>query len=78
MIHPTLALEMTAAPSVAMFGSYFPAWLISLAAAVVATVLLRVIFVWIGLDDILRWRVLTYLSLVLLLTVVISALVFGR
>jgi hypothetical protein len=61
-----------------MFGSYFPAWLLSLAAAVIATVLLRVIFVWIGLDDILRWRVLTYLSLVLLIMVVISTLVFGR
>lgn len=71
-------LVASAAPSIAMFGSYFPAWLISLVAAVIATVVLRVIFVWTGLDDILRWRVPTYMSLVLLLTIVISSSIFGR
>jgi len=66
------------APSVAMFGSYVPYWLVSLVAAVVATVILRVILIGIGVDDILRWRVPTYTSLALSLTFLISTYLFGQ
>ena len=66
------------APSVALFGSYFPAWLISLCAAVIATVILRLVLIRAGIDDILRWRVPTYMSLALSLTFLFSLVVFGR
>lgn len=69
---------LAAAPSVPMFGSFFPYWLLSLFAGVVLTVLLRLVFVVIGLDDILRWRVPVYMSMALGLTYLISFLVFGR
>lgn len=67
-----------AAPSVPMFGSFFPYWLLSLFAGVILTVVLRLVFVVIGLDDILRWRVPVYMSMALGLTFIISFLAFGR
>lgn len=66
------------APSVPMFGSYFPYWLLSLFAAVVLTVLIRAVLIFAGVDDMLRWRVLTYMSLSLTLTYSISFLIYGR
>ena len=75
MLTPWLGLG---APSVAMFGSYVPAWLVSLVAAVMATVVFRVILIRIGVDDILRWRVPTYMSLALSLTFLISTYLFGQ
>ncbi|WP_199252701.1 YtcA family lipoprotein [Chachezhania sediminis] len=78
----TLPLFLTAgyaaAPSLALFGSYFPAWLISLGAAIVLTVLIRVVFVLTRVDDILRWRVPAYFALALALTYLILSLFFGR
>lgn len=77
-IHAIVKIGTVAAPSIPMFGSFFPSWLLSLAAGVVLTVVLRVIFVLIGLDDILRWRVPVYFSMALALTYLISAIFFGR
>lgn len=67
-----------AAPTIPMFGSFFPSWLICLFAGVIATVVLRGIFILVGLDDILRWRVPTYMSMALGLTFLLSLLFFGR
>ncbi|QZZ37352.1 hypothetical protein KW403_07415 [Nitratireductor kimnyeongensis] len=69
---------LAAAPSVPLFGSFFPFWLLSLFVGVVLTVLLRLVFVLIGLDDILRWRVPVYMSMALGITYLVSLLVFGR
>ncbi|MBK0329771.1 hypothetical protein I5535_21250 [Rhodobacteraceae bacterium F11138] len=66
------------APSLPLFGSFFPYWLLCLFAAVILTVLIRVVLVFAGIDDILRWRVVTYMSLSLSLTYVISFIFFGR
>lgn len=67
-----------AAPAIAMFGSFFPSWLICLFAAVIATVLLRAAFIVVGLDDILRARVPVYMAMALGLTFLFSILFFGR
>lgn len=77
-LHPLVTTGMTSAPTIPLFGSYFPFWLISLLTAVVLTVVVRVIFVLTGLDDILRWRVPVYMSMALSLTYLISFLFFGR
>lgn len=69
---------LAAAPAVAMFGSFFPSWLICLFLAIVATVLLRLVFIGIGLDDILQFRVPVYMSMALGLTYLLSSLLFGR
>lgn len=68
----------SAAPTVPMFGSFFPSWLICLVTGVIATVVLRGIFILVGLDDILRWRVPTYMSMALGLTFLLSFMIFGR
>jgi hypothetical protein len=67
-----------AAPSVGMFGSFFPGWLICLFAAVLTTVVLRFAFIATGVDDILRWRVLVYMSMAAGLTFLMTYLFFGR
>lgn len=66
------------APSVPMFGSYFPSWLLCLFAGIVLTIVVRVVFIVIGLDDILRWRVPAYMSMALGLTFFLSLTIFGR
>ncbi|MHC5653265.1 YtcA family lipoprotein [Stappia sp. ICDLI1TA098] len=76
---PILSLSMQAmAPSVPLFGSFFPSWLICLLIAVILTVATRVVFVITGVDDILRWRVPTYMSMTLALTFLMSLMFFGR
>jgi uncharacterized membrane protein len=67
-----------AAPAIGMFGSFFPSWLICLFMGVIATVSLRVVFVVIGLDDILRWRVPVYMSMAIGLTFLFLLAFFGR
>ena len=47
-------------PSVPLFGAYFPSWLICTAAGVIGAVLVRVLFIRIGLDAQLPLRLLLY------------------
>ena len=53
------------APSFAVAGSFFPAWLIFIFVGILITLLIRVIFIKVGLDEVLRFRVLIYSSLAL-------------
>ena len=69
---------LAAAPSIPMFGSFFPAWLLCMIAGVLLTVMVRVVFVLIGLDDILRWRVPVYMSMAVGLNFLLSLILFGR
>lgn len=74
----TANASLASAPSIGMFGSFFPSWLISLFIGIIATVVLRVALVVIGIDDILQWRVPVYMCMALGLTCVFSLLIFGR
>lgn len=55
----------TRAPSFVVAGSFFPAWLIFIFVAILITLLIRVVFIKIGLDDVLRFRLLVYSCLAL-------------
>lgn len=66
------------APTIPLFGSYFPAWLICLFAAIVLTLVTRALLVATGVDDILRWRVPVYMSMSLAFTYLSLLLFFGR
>ncbi len=68
---------MSLAPSIPMFGSFFPAWLLCLLGAVVLTMILRGLFVVVGLDDVLRWKVAVYVSIMLIVNYIILSLVFN-
>jgi len=66
------------APSIAIAGSYFPAWMLCTVIALIATVLIRVILVRTGLDDRMPWRVAAYAALALALTFALLLLAFSR
>jgi hypothetical protein len=51
------------APWLSLFGAYFPAWMFCGLIGVVGAVLARALFVAIGLDAVVRVRLLTYGSL---------------
>ncbi len=72
----TCGAAQAAAPSVPMFGSYFPSWLLSVGAAALLTVAVRTAFVLTGLEDILRWRSILYFSLVAGFTGLIDMSIF--
>jgi hypothetical protein len=55
------------APWFSLFGAYFPAWMLCGLIGVLGAVLARVLIVAIGLDVIVRARLLTYGSLALIL-----------
>ena len=57
-----------AAPSIVVFGSYFPAWIVCAIAGVLGAVVARFILARLGVDEFLPLRLLVYLCL---------AIVFG-
>ncbi len=66
------------APAVPLFGAYFPSWLIAAAAGVGAALVARVVFVLVGLDDVLPFRLVVYVSLAVAVGFLVSTAVFGR
>ena len=57
-----------AAPSIVVFGSYFPAWIVCAIVGVVGAVIARFILARLGVDEFLPLRLVVYLCL---------AIVFG-
>lgn len=57
-----------AAPSIVVFGSYFPAWIVCAVVGVVGAVIARFILARLGVDEFLPLRLVVYLCL---------AIVFG-
>ncbi|BCP51489.1 hypothetical protein K32_01060 [Kaistia sp. 32K] len=68
----------TRAPSIPLFGAYFPAWLACAVAGILGAVLIRVVFVLTGIDDRLPLRLLVYTSLAAAIAFATSLLFFGR
>ena len=48
-----------------MAGSYFPAWLVFAFIAVMLTVLIRVVLIRLGIDDVMRFKLVVYIALAL-------------
>ncbi|MFH5922998.1 YtcA family lipoprotein [Roseomonas xinghualingensis] len=65
-------------PSIPLLGAYFPSWLICAAAGVLGAVLLRVIFVKIGLDELLPLRLLVYTCIAAIMGLVLALTLYGR
>lgn len=51
------------APSFTLAGSYFPAWILFAFIAVILTVLIRVVLIRLGIDDVMRFKVIVYAAL---------------
>lgn len=65
-------------PTVPIFGSFFPVWLIAALLGIVATVALRLVFIRTGIDERLPFPVLVYLFAAIKLSIGIWALWSGE
>ena len=65
-------------PSIPFFGAYFPSWLACLLAGVVGAVIVRIIFIRIGLDDGLPFRLLIYTCIAMTIGFLLALAFFGR
>lgn len=65
-------------PSFSLLGAYFPSWMLCLLIAILITLLLRVVFIRIGLDDILPFRLTAYTAIVIAIACGLALFVYGR
>lgn len=63
------------APAFTLFGSFIPYWMVCAAIGLVVAIIVRIIFIKTGIDDVLPLRLLVYLCLMLTVSF-ISALLF--
>ncbi|PMP98947.1 hypothetical protein S101450_00738 [Komagataeibacter saccharivorans] len=65
------------APSFPVVGAYFPAWMVCGLTGVAVSLGLRVVFVLIGVDAILSFRLFTYVALGILAALAVWLVAFG-
>jgi hypothetical protein len=68
---------VTGAPWFSVFGAYFPAWMVCTLIGVLGAVLVRAIFIAVGIDAVLVMRLLTYTAIGVLFGVGSWQLWFG-
>lgn len=66
------------APVFTLLGSYFPGWIASALFGIVVTVIVRMAFIHLGIDDVLPARLLVYTCLALAVAFICSLLIFAR
>lgn len=66
------------APAIPFLGAFFPSWLLSAFVGIAGAVVVRVIFVRIGLDDVLPARLIVYVAVAALIGFFVSGIAFGR
>ncbi|QIB36367.1 hypothetical protein G3A50_18970 [Ancylobacter pratisalsi] len=67
-----------ASPSLPLFGAYFPFWLFCAAAGVIGALAIRALFIPLGVDDALPWRLVVYTCLAAVIGFSLALLVYGR
>ena len=65
-------------PSFSLFGAYFPSWMLCLLVAIIIAILLRVVFIRLGVDDILPFRLTAYTAIVIAIACGLALFVYGR
>ncbi|KAB0569285.1 DUF1656 domain-containing protein [Brucella pituitosa] len=65
-------------PSFSLFGAYFPSWMLCLLIAIIITLLLRVVFIRFGVDDLLPFRLTAYTALAIAVACGLALFVYGR
>ncbi|AJY44975.1 YtcA family lipoprotein [Martelella endophytica] len=65
-------------PEFALYGAYFPSWIASTLIGIISTVIIRLVLIRTGLDDVMPLRVLVYLLLAICIGLATSLFVFGR
>ena len=54
------ACGLKGAPSYSIFGAFFPAWLLCVAIGLVGSVVLRILVIALGFEEVLPWPLLVY------------------
>lgn len=65
------------APMISVFGSFVPAWVLCVVLGVVTTIVLRAVFIRVGVDAFLPLRLLVYVSLTVLAAILYWLVGFG-
>ncbi|WP_285537171.1 YtcA family lipoprotein [Brucella sp. NBRC 12950] len=65
-------------PSVSLFGAYFPSWMLCLLISIIITLLLRMLFIRLGIDDIFPFRLTAYTAIVIAIACGFALFVYGR
>jgi len=66
------------APSIALFGAYFPSWLACAFVGILAAVAIRFVFIPLGIDDALPVRLPVYVCIAASIGFLASIAGFGR
>lgn len=66
------------APSIPFFGAYFPSWLLCAFLGILGAILVRVVFVRLGIDDVLPARLPVYVCVAAGIGFLVSVVSFGR
>lgn len=69
---------MFSGPSFYIFGAFFPSWMLCLFVALIIVLLLRVVFIRTGLDDLLTFRLTAYTAMVVAIACALALVVYGR
>ncbi|WP_028233213.1 YtcA family lipoprotein [Pseudochrobactrum sp. AO18b] len=70
--------KLLSSPSFYIFGAFFPSWMLCLFLALIIVLMLRVIFIRTGLDDLLTFKLTAYTAMVIAIACAMSLVVYGR
>ena len=65
-------------PTLPLFGAYFPSWLACTGVGVLGAAVIRVVFIRLGVDEMLPWRLLVYTCVAAIIGLAVAFVVFGR
>jgi hypothetical protein len=66
------------APSLPLFGAYFPSWLLCAVIGISGALAIRVVLVRVGIDDGLPLRLLVYVNLASAIACSVALLAYGQ
>jgi hypothetical protein len=72
------AFAFDASPSLPIAGAYFPFWLICAFSGIISTILIRVILIRTGVDDVIPVRLLVYAAMATAIALGFARLLYGR
>lgn len=72
------AIKMFSGPSIYIFGAFFPSWMLCLFLALIIVLLIRVVFIRTGIDDLLTFRLTTYTAMLIAVASVLALVIYGR
>ncbi|MFK4826082.1 YtcA family lipoprotein [Paenochrobactrum sp. BZR 588] len=69
---------MVHSPTFYMVGAFFPTWMICLAGAIAIVLIIRMIFIRTGLEELLTFRLITYTAMVVAIAFALAFLIYGH